>query len=180
MIVEAIQRTGKPEERLYAVEYYCPHCGRKDYKQADEVDLSLFKRAKEEFKSVEKEWLGKYIPDTEIPMGYNTKQMINYGYKYWRDMFNERQLLALGKLLKAILELDVDENVRELLVITFSEFLEFQNMLCDYARDKFHLYNLFKTHAFHPVLNPVENNLWGSEGGGRGIFKNDYMKNTSL
>jgi len=109
-------------------------------------------------------------------MGYNTKQMINYGYKYWRDMFNERQLLALGKLLKAILELDVDENVRELLVITFSEFLEFQNMLCDYARDKFHLYNLFKTHAFHPVLNPVENNLWGSEGGGRGIFKNEINK----
>jgi len=176
VIVEAIQRTGKPEERLYAVEYYCPHCGRKDYKQADEFDLALFEKAKEEFKSVEKEWLGKFIPNTEIPMGYNTKQMINYGYKYWKDMFNERQLLSLGKLLKAILELDVDENVRELLVITFSEFLEFQNMLCDYARDKFHLYNLFKTHAFHPVLNPVENNVWGSEGGGRGIFKNEINK----
>ena len=90
VIVEAIQRTGKPEERLYAVEYYCPYCGAKEYKQADEFDLSLFKRAKEEFKNVKKEWLGKYIPDTEIPMGYNTKQMINYGYKYWRDMFNER------------------------------------------------------------------------------------------
>ncbi len=176
VIVEAIQKTGKPKERLYAVEYYCPHCGRKDYKQSDEFDLVLFEKAKEEFKSMEKEWLGKYIPDTEIPMGYNTKQMINYGYKYWKDMFNERQLLSLGKLLKAILELDVDENVREFLVITFSEFLEFQNMLCDYARDKFHLYNLFKTHAFHPVLNPVENNIWGSEGGGRGIFKNEINK----
>ena len=176
VIVEAIQKMGKPEERLYAVEYYCPYCGKKDYKQADEFDLALFERAKEEFKSVEKEWLGKYIPDTEIPMGYNTKQMINYGYKYWKNMFNERQLLSLGKLLKTILELDVNENVREVLVITFSEFLEFQNMLCDYARDKFHLYNLFKTHAFHPVLNPVENNVWGSEGGGRGIFKNEVNK----
>jgi len=176
VIVEAIQRTGKPEERLYAVEYYCPHCGRKDYKQADEFDLALFEKAKEEFKSVEKEWLGKYIPDTEIPTGVKTKEMINHGYKYWKDMFNERQLLSLGKLLKAILELDVEENVKELLVITFSEFLEFQNMLCDYARDKLHLYNLFKIHAFHTTFNPVENNVWGSEGGGRGIFKNEINK----
>lgn len=178
VIVETIKKTGKPKERLYAVEYYCPHCRRKNYKKADEFDIALFERAKEEFKSVEKEWLGKYIPDTEIPKGQETYPRLieNHGYKYWKDMFNERQLLSLGKLLKAILELDVDENVRELLVITFSEFLEFQNTLCDYARDKNHLYNLFKTHAFHPVLNPVENNVWGSKGGGRGVFKNEINK----
>lgn len=176
VIVEAIQRTGKPKERLYAVEYYCPYCERKNYKQVDEFDLVLFEKAKEEFSRVESKWLGKYIPDAEIPMGYNTKQMINHGYKYWKDMFNERQLLSLGKLLKAILELDVNENVKEMLVITFSEFLEFQNMLCDYARDKFHLYNLFKTHAYHPILNPVENNVWGSNGGGRGVFRNEIDK----
>ena len=170
VIVEAIQKKGKPEERLYAVEYYCPHCGRKDYKQADEFDFALFEKAKEEFKSVEEEWLGKYIPDTEIPMGYNTKQMINYGYKYWKDMFNERQLLSLGKLLKAILELDVDEKVRELLVIRFSGFLEYQNMLCEYHRTKNHIYNLFKKHAFHPPANPVENNVWGVDYG-LGIYK---------
>jgi len=176
VIVEAIQKTEKPEERLYAVEYYCPHCKSKGYKQADEFDLALFERAKDEFKGVEREWLGRYIPDTEIPVGVKTKEMINHGYKYWKDMFNERQLLSLGKLLKAILELDVDENARELLVITFSKFLEFQNMLCDYARDKLHLYNLFKIHAFHTTFNPVENNVWGSDGGGRGIFKNEISK----
>jgi len=132
----------------------------------------------DEYKNVESEWRGKYVPDTKIPKGQETYPRLieNHGYKYWKDMFNERQLLSLGKLLKTILELDVDENVRELLVITFSEFLEFQNNLCDYARNKFHLYNLFKTHAFHPVLNPVENNVWGSAGGGRGIFKNEIEK----
>ncbi len=175
-IVEAIQRKGKPLEQLYAVEYYCPSCNQKGYKQADEFDQVLFEKARDEYINVEPEWLGRYIPDTNIPMGYNTKQMINHGYKYWKDMFNERQLLSLGKLLKTILELDVDENVKEFLVITFSEFLEFQNGLCDYARDKLHLYNLFKTHAFHPVLNPVENNIWGSTGGGRGIFKSEIEK----
>lgn len=178
VIVDAIKKTGKPKERLYAVEYYCPYCGRKDYKQIDEFDLALFEKAKEEFEGVEKAWLGKYIPDTKIPKGQTTYPtlIVNHGYKYWKDMFNERQLLNLGKLLKTILELDVDENIKELVVITFSKFLEFQNMLCDYARDKLHLYNLFRIHAFHPTFNPVENNVWGSEGGGRGIFKNEITK----
>jgi len=175
VIVEAIQRNGKPEEKLYAIEYYCPHCGRKEYKQADKFDLSLFKIAKEEFKSREKEWLGKYIPNTEIPMGYNTKQMINYGYKYWKDMFNERQLLSLGKLLKAILKLDVDENMKELLVITFSDDLNYQNMLCEYNRAANKLKELFSKHAFHPSINPVENNPWGC-GYGLGTFEHIFDK----
>jgi len=146
VIVETIQRTGKPDERLYAVEYYCPHCGRKDYKQADEFDLTLFERAKEEFKSVDKEWLGKYIPDTEIPMGYNTKQMINHGYKYWKDMFNERQLLSIGKLLKAILELDVDDNVRELLVITFSDSALYTSKKA--GRNRMSVYGKYSSKSF--------------------------------
>lgn len=178
IIVEAVRRTGKPTERLYAVEYYCPICKQKGYKQADEFDKILFEKAKKEYKKIEPEWLGKYIPETEIPRGQETfpRLIKNHGYKYWKDMFNERQLLSLGKLLKTILELDLDENARELLVITFSEFLEFHNSLCDYARNKNHLYNLFKTHAFHPVLNPVENNIWGSNGGGRGTLKNEINK----
>jgi len=177
VIVEAIQRTGKPEERLYTVEYYCPHCGRKDYKQADEVDFVLFEKAREEFKRVEKDWLGKYIPDTEIPKGQETYPRLieNHGYKYWKDMFNERQLLSLGKLLKAILELDVDGNVRKLMVITFSDDLNYQNMLCEYNRAANKLKELFSKHAFHPPINPVENNLWGC-GYGLGTFEHIFDK----
>ena len=177
MIVEAIQRTGKPEERLYAVEYYCPHCGRKDYKQADEFDLALFEKAKEEFKSVEKEWLGKFIPDTEIPKGQETYPRLieNHGYKYWKDMFNERHLLSLGKLLKVILELDVDENVRELLVITFSDTLNYHNMLCEYHRTRLIQREMFRTHAYHPSINPVEANTWGTKFG-YGTYKNQFEK----
>jgi len=171
VIVEAIQRRGKPIERIYAVEYYCPSCNGKGYKKADVFDRALFEKAKEEYREVEPKWLGKYVPDTLIPIGYNTKQMINYGYKYWKDMYIERQLLSLGKLLKTIQRLDVDENVRELFVIRLSGFLEYQNMLCEYHRTKNHIYNLFKKHAFHPPLNPVENNIWGADYG-LGVYKN--------
>lgn len=88
-------------------------------------------------------------------------------------MFNERQLLSLGKLLKTILELDVDENMKELLVITFSKTLEYQNMFCDYRRKINAIYNMFKAHVFHPVLNPVENNVWGTKFG-NGAFINHF------
>lgn len=174
-IVEAIQRRGKPTERLYAVEYYCPSCNQKGYKQADEFDQMLFEKAKDEYKNLENEWLGKYIPDTKIPAGVKTKELLNHGYRYWKDMFSERQLLSLGKLLKTILELDVDGNVRELLVINFSSFLETQTMLCEYLRGRNHIHILFRIHAFHPTLNPVENNPWGTNYG-RGAFKNFWKK----
>jgi adenine-specific DNA methylase len=171
VIIEAIQRKGKPTEKLYAVEYYCPSCNQKEYKQVDEFDQALFEKASGEYKKVESEWLGKYVPDTEIPRGQETYPRLieNHGYKYWKDMFNERQLLSLGRLLKAILELDVDENVRELLVITFSDTLNYQNILCEYNRAANKLKELFSKHAFHPSINPVENNVWGSKYG-LGIF----------
>lgn len=167
IVVEAIQRTGKPKERMYAVEYYCPHCGTKDYKQADDFDYTIFQKVKQEYDEIEENWVGKYIPNTIIPKGQETYPRLieNHGYKYWTDMFNERQLLSLGKLLKAILELDVDENVRELLVLSFSKALEYQNMLCEYDRSNVKLSKMFSKHAFHPPLNPVENNVWGTRYG---------------
>ncbi len=176
VIVEAIKKVGKPNERLYAIEYYCPSCQTRGYKKPTAIDRIFYERARSELRLIWNQWVGRYLPDALIPDGMKTKEMLNYGYRYWKDIFNDRQLLCLGKLLKAILELDVDESVREFLVITFSKFLEFQNMLCDYARDKLHLYNLFKIHAFHVVLNPVENNVWGSEGGGRGTFRKELNK----
>jgi len=179
VIVEAIQRIGKPKERLYAVEYYCPHCGEKNYKQSDKFDIVLFERAKEDYEKVEREWLGKYIPDTKIPKGQETYPRLieNHGYKYWKDLFNPRQILSLAKLLRTIIELDVDnKNIKELLILTFSESLNFHNMLCEYARGKNHLRDLFARHAFQPIFNPVENNIWGGEGGGRGTFKNEIEK----
>ncbi|RKX76680.1 MAG: hypothetical protein DRP87_11180, partial [Spirochaetes bacterium] len=52
-IVETIQRRGKPAEKIYAVEYYCPSCNQKGYRQADEFDVALFEKAKEEYIKVE-------------------------------------------------------------------------------------------------------------------------------
>lgn len=136
----------------------------------------MFEKAEEEFKQVEKNWLGKYIPDTNIPKGDETYPRLieNHGYKYWKDMFNSRQLLSLGKILKAIIELDVEENMRELVLITFSDILNFNNSLCEYNRVALMVKEMFSRHAFYPTINPVENNVWGTKYG-RGTFTS-YIK----
>lgn len=178
VIVDAIQRTGKPTERLYAVEYYCPICNEKDYKEADDFDIRLFEDASRKYKDVEDKWAGKYIPDTSIPKGQETYPRLieNHGYKYWKDMFNERQLLSIGKLFKEISALNLDDNLSELLYITLSDVLNFNNSLCEYNRVARMVKELFSRHAFHPPINPVENNLWGTKYG-RGTFKN-YINKT--
>jgi adenine-specific DNA methylase len=153
------------------VEYYCPHCDLKGYKATDEGDFALYEKARAEFEAKKDELP---IPEQKVPMGYNTKQMINYGYHYFRDMFNERQLLCLGKLLRAIMEIK-EKNVREVVLITFSDTLRVQTMLSIYDYNKHHILNLFKGHAYHPAFRPVENNLWGVKYG-RGTFSREVEK----
>src|SRR5206468_203080 len=48
------------------------------------------------------------LPTLELKDGYNTRQVLNYAYRSWREFFNDRQLLALGWLHAAILELPDD------------------------------------------------------------------------
>ena len=52
------------------------------------------------------EWQRKgYIPSAEIYSGYNTDQVIREkGWKYWHQLFNHRQLMQIGLLIKYIYE----------------------------------------------------------------------------
>ena len=59
------------------------------------------------------------IPSAPVEPGYNTKQMLNHGYRFWHEMFNARQLLALTILAKSIQGLPVG-NARSALALLFS------------------------------------------------------------
>ncbi|HMF32734.1 MAG TPA: hypothetical protein VKK79_15020, partial [Candidatus Lokiarchaeia archaeon] len=175
-IVDWIRHHGKPVEKIYAVQYYCPRCKKKEYIRARSIDRALFARAERDLAESIPTILGAYIPDTDIPAGFNTKQAMNHGYLRWRDMFNARQLLALSTLLRGIMELDCTEGTRNFLLLSFSKSLEYSNMLCEYHRVNNYVYNLFKTHAFHPPLLPVESNSWGAQYG-FGTFQNLFASN---
>ena len=86
---------GVPRHRMFAIEYYCPVCkslhkGR-FFKRPDLEDIARFKEAKN---LCCKNKLG-LIPNEEIPAGDETDRLHNWGYRYYRDMFNARQLLGL-------------------------------------------------------------------------------------
>ncbi len=170
-VVDAIAQLGKPPEQLYGVEYYCPHCDLKGYKAADEEDWALYRAAERELAEVGDTLL---LPDQEVPPGEKTRELLNHGYHNFRDIFNARQLLGLGKLLRAIMEID-NQNTSELMLLSLSKTLDCNNMFCTYDMSKHHIRPLYTRHAYYPGLTLTEDNLWGTKYG-RGSFETEYEK----
>jgi len=173
-ILSAVQKEGGPPElEIFAIEYYCSICGR-GYKKADENDMKLFNRAKEEFERKKDELLGRLIPNQEIPDAVETHRLHRYKIRYWYQMFNQRQLLSLSMLLQEILEIE-DQKIREFFLITFSDMLNANNMFTIYNMQALKIEPLFGGHHFWPPASPIEGNLWGAKYG-RGTFVNYFRK----
>jgi adenine-specific DNA methylase len=159
------------DTELFALEYICHRCGR-GYKAVDEADLALFQRAKAEFNQRRNSLL---FPRQMIPIeGRSDPRPVNHGYRYFWQMFNERQLLCLSLLLEQISQIQ-NQNIKELLLIAFSDALDTNNMFCKYEVDYQKISVLFGLHAYHPIERPAENNVWGT-GLGRGTFIKCYEK----
>ena len=171
-ILDAVRHKGdKLDEELYALEGYCEKCGR-FFKRVDDADRLLWEKAQEEFKRRRNKLL---IPRQLIPVeGRSDPRPVNHGYKYFWQMFNERQLLCLSMLLEAILELP-DENVRELMLIAFSDCVDTNTMFCKYEIQWHKISPFFGFHAYHPIERPTENNVWGTVYG-RGTFTKCFKK----
>jgi len=168
-IVKTVSQDGKPKERLWAIEYYCESCDLKGYKSSNEYDFNLFKEAKEEYIEKKDELP---IPQQKVPKGVKTRELKNHGYEYFKDMFNQRQLLGLAKLLSKIKEID-DRKTREILLLIFSNSTDYNNMFCLYNTQRNHPEHLFLRHAYVPRNTFAENNIWGVKYG-RGTFKKEF------
>jgi len=166
-IIDATEQFGKPDETLYAVEYYCKSCDEKGYKSANDSDADLYEQASSR---LEEEWEDLPIPTQKRYHG-SSDFAWDHGYHYYHQMFNDRQLLALGRLLDAIDDIE-DQNIRELLLLTFSATLRANNMLCMYEKS----YNKLQPSMIDTIIPrhaPVENNVWGTEYG-RGTFRKTF------
>ncbi|MHC3382042.1 DUF1156 domain-containing protein [Haloarcula sp. H-GB5] len=184
-IVDAVKEQGPPEVRLYAVEYYCDHCDEagepksvhKGYKQVEQADIELFSEAKEEWQQSSN--LHDYVPKEDIPEGAITaassisgNDVFKHGYTKWTDMYNERQLLAFSKILRAIENLE-SQNAAEYLLLAFSDSLRTNTMMVSYDMGYNKIGDFFRTNSFDPPMYPVENNVWGTEFG-RGTFQSSF------
>jgi putative DNA methylase len=104
------------------------------------------------------------LPTAEIPSGHNTDQARRHNYTLWRQLFNHRQLLALGRLLRGILA-EPDTRTREALLLLFSGALEFNNMFCSFKGEGTGaVRHLFAHHILRPPRTPLEANPWGPAG----------------
>ncbi|MEW6274217.1 MAG: DNA methyltransferase [Bacillota bacterium] len=161
-ILDAVKQNGRRlDVELHALEGYCPVCDR-FFKRVDKNDLALWEKAKVEF---EKHKDNLLFPRQKIPAeGRSDPRPVNHGYLYFWEMFNERQLLCLGRLLEAIIKIP-EQNVRELLLIAFSDCLDANNMFCKYEVQWHKISLFFGLHAYHPIERPTENNVWGTKYG---------------
>ena len=145
-----------PAHRLYAMLALRPD-GEKVYLPARDEDLALFAEAEARLKT---ETL--MLPTLAVRPGHNTDQARGYNYTYWRDFFNARQLLCLGLLLTAILEIE-DEAIQEQLICLFSSTLEFNNLFCSYKGEGTGaVRHMFSNHILKPERAPLENSVWGT------------------
>jgi adenine-specific DNA methylase len=150
------QRGTPPEHRLYAKLVLLPD-GRKMYAPADDFDLALYEEALRDLAL-----RPNPFPIVPITAGYNTNQAINYGYGFWHEMFNPRQLLGLSILAERIQSIERRE-VQELFVCLLSGALEFNNMFASYKGEGTGaVRHMFSHHILKPERAPIEANLWGT------------------
>lgn len=145
-----------PNHRLYA-KLVLRSDGTKEYIRATKEDLATYEAASQQLKA-----LGPQLPRVPISDGYNTRQILNYGYRHWNELFNERQLLSLTMLASAIRDLP-ESSARGALAVLFSGVLEFNNMFASYKGEGTGaVRHMFSHHILKPERTPIEANPWGT------------------
>ena len=156
-IAKAAREAGSPPRyRLYA-KLVLTSRGEKRYLSADDLDRERYQEAVDALQAV-----GDNGPEGTLKPGYNTDQAINNGYRRWRDMFNDRQLLCLGKLADRIRSIE-NEATRDLFACLFSGALEFNNMFASHKGEGTGaVRHMFSHHVLKPERTPLEANPWGT------------------
>ncbi|MEW6265276.1 MAG: DNA methylase [Thermodesulfobacteriota bacterium] len=151
---------GPPRHRLFALEYFCRSCKSRHegrfFKKPDPQDL-------ERIKTAEKRWAGshaQHVPEDEIPSGDETNRLHRWGYRFYHEMFNSRQLLGL-ELSARIIARTANERVRNALATNLSDLLRYQNMLCRYDTVALKSLDIFSIHGFPVGLIQCESNILG-------------------
>lgn len=162
------------QSRLVGLEYDCPHCEREQshcYKTADADDHARYARVE----ALSAERPSPFWPTEAIPAGDETRRLHRWGYLQWCDLFNARQLYALG-VLAARIAAEPDGPVKRALATCFSDILRFQNMLCRYDRQACKPTDAFAVHGFPVPRVSCEPALLGERGRGSGGFRHAVNK----
>jgi putative DNA methylase len=156
--------------RLRSLTVWCERCGRV-HQEPTAKDVARYAKIEGD---VRRRFRSLLIPRERIPTGRNTDQLRRYGYQFWHQLFNARQLAALDLLFRAVRRVD-DEAARETLLLVASASLEFNSMLCSAkGLGTGAVRQVFTHHAFIPAKAPLEANVWGvhsSSGGFSTLYR---------
>ncbi len=155
---------GVPKHRMFAIEYHCRHCkptheGR-FFKKPEDQDLQNYNEACAKLRTVGT----SNVPDDDILPGDETNRLLRWGYKKFRDMFNDRQLLGLELSCRAA-EACSDQRIKNALITNISDLLRYQNMLCRYDSMALKSLDIFSIHGFPVGLIQCESNFLGIPNG---------------
>jgi putative DNA methylase len=156
-IAKGVKMFGEcPSHRMYA-KLVLTDGETKDYQAIDMFDEGIYSKASKELAKRKNPY-----PVVPIEPGYNTNQILNYNYKYWHQMFNDRQLLCLSILSERIMGIK-DDSMRSLFACLFSGCLEFNNMFASFKGEGTGaVRHMFSHHILKPERTPLEANLWGT------------------
>ncbi|MFZ1961940.1 MAG: hypothetical protein WAU78_00465 [Roseiarcus sp.] len=146
--------------RMFAIEYANPqrptgHKGR-FFKKPDAKDLARYVKAENCAKAL----TPQFIPEQEIPAGDETDRLHRWGYRFYRELFNARQLLGLEISCRLIASVK-DTRIRHALATNLSDLLRYQNSLCRYDTMALKSLDIFSVHGFPVGLVECESNLLG-------------------
>ncbi len=151
---------GAPSHRPFAIEYHCdecrPHHRGRFFKVPDAEDLQRVNDAASQRAQLEP----RFTPDDAIPNGDETDRLHRWGYRQYREMFNDRQLLGLELSCQLISQVR-NTRVRGALATNLSDLLRYQNMLCRYDTMALKSLDIFSVHGFPVGLVVCESNLLG-------------------
>jgi putative DNA methylase len=166
----------RPAFRLYG-KLALTEGGAKEYSRATPEDRDAYEACRRRLH--EEVAAGLPLPDLALEDGYNTRQAMGYGFVSWRDFFNDRQLLALGTLRRAIAAI-ADGPTRDALLTLFSGVLEFNNMSASYKGEGTGaVRHMFSHHILKPERMPIEANVWGtpkSSGSFSNLFRGRLLR----
>jgi len=177
-ILDAVAAAGaRPTFRLYG-KLVLTRAGAKEYLPTTPEDQAAYDACSATLR--EKLQRGRILlPTLALENGYNTRQAMSYAFRAWRDFFNDRQLLALGCLRRAITEI-VDAPTRTALLTLFSGVLEFNNMFASYKGEGTGaVRHMFSHHILKPERTPIEANVWGtpkSSGSFSNLFRSRLLR----
>jgi adenine-specific DNA methylase len=162
----------RPEWRLFAQEYLeeTPTGVTRHFKAASKGDRIRYGQARTLLEHIERAD-GSFAPHRTIPtVGRSDQRPLIHGFTRYRDLFNDRQLLHLTLLGRAITGIEEPWS-RRLLAIAFSEHLTTNCMYTAYAFGYRRISAMFSIHGYRHITRPVEINPW-LNGIGRGTFPN--------